>query len=186
MSGHVWYFCCISVHTLLVSSLAMSDTAASTNNSYTAGQDASILCCQREGDREDSLPDICYQILFNNYLATLEENLQNSIQNPILKFLSMLGIFIGFVLGLGLLTVVTCYRPRKAVEVVMCVENYNCNQCSFQEEELPQVLTLAQYNAYIVQPPDYASVLRREMAELPTYSDLSGNHLKIPIPNSKA
>jgi len=181
MSGHVWYFCCISVHTLLVSSLAMSDTAASTNTSY-SGQNASILCCQREGDSEDPLPDICYQI-FNTYMATLEENLRYSDQNatfplceeigyenPILKFLSMLGIFIGFVLGLGLLTVVTCYRPRKAVE----------------EEELPQVLTLAQYNAYIVQPPDYASVLRREMAELPTYSDLSGNHLKIPIPNSKA
>jgi len=161
---------CISVHLLLVSTMAMSDTAASTNNSYTAGQDASILCCQREGDREDSLPDICYQILFNNYLATLEENLQNSIQNPILKFLSMLGIFIGFFLGLVLLTAVTCYRPKKPVE----------------EEELSQVLTLAQYNAYIVQPPDYASVLRREMAELPTYSDLSGNYLKIPIPNSKA
>ena len=163
----------------------MSDTAGSTNTSY-SGQNASILCCQREGDSEDPLPDICYQI-FNTYMATLEENLRYSDQNatfplceeigyenPILKFLSMLGIFIGFVLGLGLLTVVTCYRPRKAVEVVMCVENYNCNQCSLQEEELPQVLTLAQYNAYIVQPPDYASVLRREMAELPSYSEAVG------------
>jgi len=123
------------------------------------------LLCQREESGEDPLPAICYEI-FDNYMAKLEENLTNQnssyavyseiiAPNPFLKVLSMLGIFTGVVVTLALLVHFTCVRQRKGVE------------------EFDDSQSLSQYNVQIIEPepPDYATVVRKEEEELPSYSE---------------
>eukprot|EP00091_Calanus_sinicus_P005903 TRINITY_DN16441_c0_g1_i1.p1 TRINITY_DN16441_c0_g1~~TRINITY_DN16441_c0_g1_i1.p1 ORF type:complete len:149 (-),score=45.69 TRINITY_DN16441_c0_g1_i1:242-688(-) len=121
--------------------------------------------CQGGESSANPLPAICHQILAN-YMNKLEENLMNNSTsevesevietNMFLEILKHFGIFIGMCASLALLTVVICHRPRK-VEVPDTNPAYN------------QVLTLHQFNLYIIQPPDYDTVLRREEEGLPSY-----------------
>ena len=51
--------------------------------------------------------------------------------------------------------------------------NYDFNKFQTQDENPPhsQVFTLRQFNLYIIQPPAYDTVLRKEEEGLPTYQE---------------
>jgi len=125
------------------------------------------LLCQKDGNSDDPLPAICTQI-FQKLITNLPENIKNiSIivvnneligTNMLLEILKYLGLFIGMLASLAFLTLLLCHRSRK-------VET--------QDENPPhsQVFTLRQLNLYIIQPPAYDTVLRREEEGLPTYQE---------------
>eukprot|EP00092_Neocalanus_flemingeri_P093475 GFUD01118808.1.p1 GENE.GFUD01118808.1~~GFUD01118808.1.p1 ORF type:complete len:163 (+),score=42.33 GFUD01118808.1:122-610(+) len=140
---------------------------------WTSTPSSYSLMCQTEETNESPLPDFCHQIFDNYTTPTLEEHVKNTSAtnsssalyseiiepNPFVKVLSMMGIFGGVVMSLALLMYFTFVRPRKTVEE--------------SEEDLANspVLTLAQYNVQMMQPPDYATVVSKEEEELPSYSE---------------
>eukprot|EP00092_Neocalanus_flemingeri_P054591 GFUD01064305.1.p1 GENE.GFUD01064305.1~~GFUD01064305.1.p1 ORF type:complete len:138 (-),score=55.55 GFUD01064305.1:186-599(-) len=119
--------------------------SVSTSASSPYNDEGVSFLCQREEHSEVSLPDICQQMILP--------------ADIFVKIVSMLGIFGAVVMTLALLMYFTCVRQRKGVEE------------SDVGVSTTQVLTLAQYNVQIIQPPDYATVVRTEEEELPSYSE---------------
>merc|ERR1712029_162501 len=74
-------------------------------------------------------------------------------ENSILYWFQMLGIFLGSLLALAVMTLITCRRPHKRVQII---------------EE-----TIAPESMYIMEePPNYEEVMQIEMEDLPSYTDV--------------
>ena len=89
----------------------------------------------------------------------------------LLVILVQFGLFIGYLLFILLVLFFTCYRPRK-VEVqdyTCCLKIWFINQELDANPPNTKVLSLSQCNPYIIQPPDYACVLKMEEEGLPDY-----------------
>ena len=80
------------------------------------------LLCQRDGNSSNPLPAICNQI-FTKYIKEVPNSIKN-ISNVVvtndlmgtamlLEILKHLGLFIGVLASLALLTLLLCHRPRR-------------------------------------------------------------------------